>query len=325
MRLERLSREGVTELLTGLAGQRPTDQLVDVLFALTEGNPFFTEEVFKHLVEEGRLLDAGGRFRSDLSVDDLDVPEGVRVVVGARLRRLGDEASKVLGSAAVLGREFTFELLQVVEQVPEDRLVDHLERAERAGLIVAVDDRREDRFVFGHELIRQTVLSELSGLRRRRLHAHAADALERVYAANVEPRAASIAHHLREAGAAGDPKRTLRYLLMAGGWAQETAAFEEALIHLELAAERAELATPAERAELLFRLGTARRSVGRWDDAVETWKQAIDAYEVVGNAEGAARICQEASYALGWASFVGTGTAPVATSSRRSLASRRAL
>ena len=302
MRLERLSREGLTEMLAGLAGQHPPAYLVDALFDLTEGNPFFTEEVFKHLVEEGRLFAAGGGFRSDLSVDDLDVPEGVRVVVGARLRRLGEDGSKVLGGAAVLGRIFSFESLQVIEEVPEDRLLDHLEQAERAGLIVALEDDAEDRFVFGHELIRQTVLSELSAARRRRLHARAADALERVYAGNVEPRAATIAHHLLEAGAAGDPKRTFRYLFMAGQWAQESAAFEEALIHLERAAERAELATPAERAELLSRLGTAMRSMGRWDEAVETWKQAVDAYEVLGDPEAAARICQEASYALGWAS-----------------------
>ena len=67
------------------------------IYAETEGNPFFTEEVFKHLAEEGRLFDADGRFRADLTVDDLDVPEGVRMVVGARLRRLGDDGPRVLG------------------------------------------------------------------------------------------------------------------------------------------------------------------------------------------------------------------------------------
>jgi tetratricopeptide (TPR) repeat protein len=88
---------------------------------------------------------------------------------------------------------------------------------------------------------------------------------------------------------------------MAGQWAQETAAFEEALSHLERAAERTESATPAERAELLFRLGTARRNTGQWDEAIETWKEAADAYEVVGDAEAAGRVCHEAAYSLAWA------------------------
>jgi predicted ATPase len=62
------------------------------------------EEVFRHLVEEGRLLDADGRFRSDLAIGELDVPENIRLVLGRRLDRLGDTARRVLGAAAVVGR-----------------------------------------------------------------------------------------------------------------------------------------------------------------------------------------------------------------------------
>ncbi|HEV8626258.1 MAG TPA: tetratricopeptide repeat protein, partial [Acidimicrobiia bacterium] len=80
------------------------------------------------------------------------------------------------------------------------------------------------------------------------------------------------------------------------------AAFEDALAHLERAAERTGEATPAERAELLFRLGSARRNTGKWDLAIDTWKVAVDAYEALGDTHAAGRICQEASYALGWAS-----------------------
>ena len=132
MRLERLPADGVAEMLTGLAGQAAPRELVDVFYAETDGNPFFTEEVFRHLAEEGRLFDADGRFRADLKAAELDVPEGVRLVVSARLRRLGDEGTRVLGSAAVLGRVFTFELLQALEELPEMQLLDVVEEAERA-------------------------------------------------------------------------------------------------------------------------------------------------------------------------------------------------
>jgi tetratricopeptide (TPR) repeat protein len=89
---------------------------------------------------------------------------------------------------------------------------------------------------------------------------------------------------------------------MAGAWAQETAAFEDALMHLDRAAERVDVAQPAQRAELLFRLGTAQRNTGRWDEAVVSWEQAIDAYEALDDRESAGRVCEEASYNLGWAS-----------------------
>jgi class 3 adenylate cyclase/tetratricopeptide (TPR) repeat protein len=302
MPLKRLQHDVIAQMLQGLAGQEAPPQLVDVLYAATEGNPFFTEEVFKHLVEEGRLFDQEGRFRTDLSPRDLDVPEGVRMVVGARLRRLGEDGPKVLGTAAVLGRVFSFELLQMLEERPEDRLLDILEDAERARLIFTVeDDGDEDRFIFAHELIRQTVLGELSAPRRRRLHARAAEALERVHASGLEPQAAAIANHLLQAGQAADPKRTLRYLCLAGRWALATAAFEDALIHLEAAAGRMDAATPAERADLLSQLGTARRSNGQWIEAIETWKEAVDAYETLGDVEAAGRICADAAYSVAYA------------------------
>lgn len=63
-----------------------------------------------------------------------------------------------------------------------------------------------------------------------------------------------------------------------------------------------ESATPTERADLLFRLGTARRTNGQWAEAIETWKEAVDASEAIGDGEAAGRICADAAYSLGWAS-----------------------
>jgi tetratricopeptide (TPR) repeat protein len=158
-------------------------------------------------------------------------------------------------------------------------------------------------------LIRQTVLAELSTPRRRRLHLRAADALERAYASALEPQAAAIAHHLIEGGQAADPKRTFRFLVTAGKWALETAAFEEGLAYLERAADRIEVAPPSERADLLLHLGTARRANGQWDEAIETWKEAVDAYEAVGDTDRAGRICADVAYSCVWATRWADGAA----------------
>ncbi|MGH9011692.1 MAG: ATP-binding protein, partial [Acidimicrobiia bacterium] len=299
MTLQRLPEATVAQMVAGLAGQKAPPRLVEVLYAEAEGNPFFTEEVFKHLAEEGRLFDADGSFRTDLSVDELDVPEGVRLVVGHRLRRLGDDGAKALGSAAVIGRVFSFELLQVVEEILEDPLLDVIERAERAGLIVSLEDRSdEDRFMFAHELIRQTVLAELSAPRRRRLHVRTAEALERVYAGNLRAQAATIAHHLLEAGPAADPKRTFRYFALAGEAALESAAYEEALRYFEQARSMTELATAREVADLLFGLGRAQRSLGDWELAMENWREALDAYASLGEAEDVSQLCWELAWQM---------------------------
>ena len=82
----------------------PPDAVVGAIFDETEGNPFFVEEVFRHLAEEGKVFDDAGAFRTDLEVDELDVPESVRLVVGRRLERLGADAQKVLAAGAVVGR-----------------------------------------------------------------------------------------------------------------------------------------------------------------------------------------------------------------------------
>jgi len=301
MSLERLHANGVAQMLTGLAGQPPPAELVDVFYAETDGNPFFTEEVFRHLAEEGLLFDTDGHFRSDLKAGDLDVPEGVRLVVAARLRRLGDEGPKVLGSAAVLGRIFSLQLLQALEELPEMQLLDIVEEAERARLIAAVENGSdEDTFIFGHELIRQTVLGQLSGARRRRLHARAAEALERHYAAALAPQAATIANHLLQAGPVAEPKRTFRALVMAGRHALETAAYEEALRHLDEAAERVEAGTPVERAELLDLRADAERSAGHWPEAIPIWHQAVDAYEALDDVVAVGRVGLQAAYTLFW-------------------------
>jgi DNA-binding SARP family transcriptional activator len=302
MRLERLPADGVSQMLTGLASQEPPPGLVDVVYAQTEGNPFFTEEVFRHLAEEGRLFDADGRFRTDLKVGELDVPEGVRLVVAARLRRLGDDGARVLGSAAVLGRVFSFELLQALEQLSEAQLLDIVDDAARARLIApVVDPSGEDAYIFGHELIRQTVLSELSAPRRRRLHVRAAEALERHYAAALAPQAATIANHLLQAGPVAEPKRTFRALIMAGRHALETAAYEEALRHLDEAAERVEAGTPEERAELLELRGNAERSAGHWPEAIPLLHEAVEAYEALGDDAAVGRVGLQAAYSLLWA------------------------
>ena len=136
MPLRRCPAEGVAQMLQGLAGQEPPPRLVEVIYAETEGNPFFTEEVFKHLAEEGRLFDADGRFRTDLAVDDLDVPEGVRLVVGARLRRWARTGRGCWPAPPCSVGCSPLSCSEQLEEMPEDRLLDLVEEAERARLIL---------------------------------------------------------------------------------------------------------------------------------------------------------------------------------------------
>ncbi len=298
--LRRLPEDDVSAMLRALSNQEPPQPLVDVVYRETEGNPFFVEEVFQHLAEEGKLFDAKGRWRSDLEVGELDVPEGVRLVIGRRLERVGEECRRVLTSAAIIGRGFSFELLEALVEVDTDALLDAVDEAERAQLIAAAEDGPEARFRFAHELIRQTLISGLSLPRRQRLHLRVAEAMERAYARAPEEHAADLAHHLFQAGAAADTEKTAHYLMLAGEQAFSTAAFEDALRHYEDALSLQPPDDPKVRADLLYKRGLTLRSLGRWEEALADWRQALDAYEEHDDAEAAARVCYDTGVQLAW-------------------------
>lgn len=301
---ERLTLEGMTEVETGevvrgLAGQEPSPSLVRGLHAETEGNPFFLEEIYRDLVEAGRLLDDAGRLRTDIDVAALDVPEGVRLVIGRRLERLSGDAQTLLTAAGVAGRVFSFRLLQALGTLDVDDVLEVIDEAERALLVR--EGNVQGEFLFTHELIRQTLVAGLSGPRRQRAHLRAAQAMIGVWADSLEEHAAEIAHHLAEAGDEADRKDLLAYSLMAGRRALDTSAFEEALSHLERAVQFEVLALPLQRAELFFALGLAHSRLGQLDAALAAWQRSLVEYEVLGDPDALGAACCEVGLNLAWA------------------------
>jgi eukaryotic-like serine/threonine-protein kinase len=273
--LRRLQESSVQELLTKMGGSAPPSGLVTAVFRETEGNPFFIEEVYQHLSEEGKLFDGSGGWKADLRVDTIEVPEGVRLVIGRRLDRLGEQARTVLTAGAVIGRTFPLDLLQAVVSLSDDAVFDALEEAERAQLVATDASHRIVRYGFVHELIRTTLVTTLSLPRRQRLHLKVADALEQLRAASLESHASVLAHHLYQAGAAAETGRTAQFLLLAGRRALAAGAFEETLevfdqmLGLELPEDDALLGEASEHR------GEALAGLQRYDDAVAAFERAL--------------------------------------------------
>lgn len=301
MSLGRFDEDAVAAMLTKLAGEPPPPTLTASIFKETEGNAFFVEEVFRHLDEEGQLRDERGRWRADLAVGELDVPEGVRLVIGRRLQRLAPETTKVLTAAAVVGRICDFRLLEAVAGGDGEELLDCLDEAERSHVVMSRAEGREAKVVFVHELIRQTLLGAIALPRRQRLHLRVAEAMEKVYADDLAPHAAGIAHHLYSAGAAADPEKTQEYLVMAGDRAMEGAAFAEALKYFEEACELGRPQPDTGRAGLLFRVGLARRSLGHLDEGLTAWRDALALYEAAGDLASVGAVTPEIGLQLAWA------------------------
>jgi tetratricopeptide (TPR) repeat protein len=241
--LERVNLHGlppasVADMIRTLSGQEPPPSLVDAIYSRTEGNPFFVEESYKHLKEQGRLFDSSGKFRPSFKADDLEVPPSVRLIIGRRLAKLTDETRKRLDTAAVIGRAFTFALFEASAKADADLLLDSLEEAESAGLLSSSLEYREAFFQFSHELIQKVVLRDLSAPRRQRLHLRIADAFERIYKGSLEDKINDLAYHLWHAGSVADPARTVQCLTKAAKRAQAQSAYETALSHMRNALER---------------------------------------------------------------------------------------
>ncbi len=296
--LRRLSLDGVSGMLRALAGQPPPEELTQVIHRETEGNPFFVEEVYLHLVESGVLLDEQGQLRSDLRLDEVSVPESIRLVIGERLDRLASSTYEVLVAAAVSGRVFTSEIVGEVAGMSDDTLVEAFDEAERARLLAR--GKVPGELMFSHELIRQTVLSDVSAAKRQRLHLRTANALSRLYSDDLESHAADLAYHLSHAGRSGDRASLVHYLTIAGDRAFDAAAFDDAASHYEHALSLISSADQLTRAQLQERLAMALRSVGRWDDALRTMNDALDRYEALGQVEAIGRLGWAMVYQLVW-------------------------
>jgi len=235
--LSNLTKAVTVELILALGRRIPSSEVTDLIYSSSEGNPFFVEELLRHLIERGTVVESDGHLRLGSKRDSLDVPGSLRIVIGRRLARLGRETRKVLDTAAVIGRSFTFDLLEASTGVDADKLIDFLEEAEKSGLISSTFEYPQARFQFSHDLIRQCVLADLFIPRRQRLHLRMASAIEALDSQSLDVRVSDLAYHMWHAGSAAEAAKTIEYLRKAAQKARDQSAYEAALSHLRNALE----------------------------------------------------------------------------------------
>ncbi len=227
--IDGLDRDGVAQFLERSAGHDLDDAgvaLAEAVFAETGGNPFFVGEIMRNLVESGALVVRDGRWTSDLSLEEVGLPEGVREVVGRRISRLDEPTQKCLSVAAVIGAEFDVRVLADVLGADEDDVLDQLDGARATGLLNEVG---LDRYRFGHALVRTTLLEELTTTRRVRTHRKIGEALEVRHGAHPEKVLTELAFHFGEAAAAGVADKAADYAARAGDAAMDASAADDAI------------------------------------------------------------------------------------------------
>jgi DNA-binding NarL/FixJ family response regulator len=279
LRLSRLSRGELSQLLSQRIERDVSGRFVDTLYERTEGNPFFAEEVVDSLVGQGQLEGLLQATAEGRRVDELAIPLSIRESVTRRAADLDPTTSGVLRAAAVVGRSFTFELLAVLTALPEAELLAALARLVERQLIIE-EPGHEDRYTFRHELIRQALNDELLRRERRIQHRNVLHALEQLYAAHDEAVIDQLAYHSLRAR---DSERTLRYSQRAGDRAARMHAYREALGHYEAALEVGDELAASERAALLTRFGHVAYPLREHQVANDAWAEAFDLYAQVGD------------------------------------------
>lgn len=259
--LKGLDEADVAEFVTLASGQeldRDAERLVRALCEETGGNPFFAGEVLRHLVESGAIFQRGGRWVA-ATLTERDLPEGVREVVGRRLSAMPEPTQKMLSTASVIGARFDLDLLCIVAKADDDDVIDALEPAITAQLVV---ETGVGRYQFAHALIRSTLHHELSTTRRARLHRAVAEALIKLYGDETDGIVTDLAYHYGEAGAAAATEEALHYARRAATVAIERLAPDEAIRWSRTALELLDDEDPRARAEVMGALAQAEYIAG---------------------------------------------------------------
>jgi predicted ATPase/class 3 adenylate cyclase len=234
--LTRLSRRNGAALIERVtAGKTLPEEVMEQILARTDGVPLFVEELTKTVLETGLLEVRGEHYVLNRPLPAMAIPTTLHASLMARLDRLAP-VREVAQIGAVVGREFSHELLSTVAGLPKERLEEALTQLVRSELIFRRGEAPQAIYTFKHALVRDAAYSGILKIRRAALHATIADAFEQRFPEIVEAQPETLAHHLTEAGLF---EKAVGYWLQAGKKAAMRSANLEAIAHLQRGIEAA--------------------------------------------------------------------------------------
>src|SRR5215813_9674153 len=233
LRLDPLPPVSAEEFLQALLGDDPSlAPLKQLLIARTQGNPFFLEESVRTLVEIGVLVGARGAYRLAQPIESLQVPATVQAILAARIDRLPPEDKRLLQTAAVIGTEVPWPLLQAIADIAEAALYHSLGELQAAEFLYETSLFPERAYTFKHALTHEVAYGSLLHERRRVLHARIVEALEALVGDRWDDQVERLAQHALR----GEVwEKALAYGRQAGDKAQTRSAYREAVAAFEQA------------------------------------------------------------------------------------------
>jgi serine/threonine protein kinase/tetratricopeptide (TPR) repeat protein len=301
--LRGLNADEVRRMLESITRESVPWGLAEAVHRQTEGNPLFVQEVVRYLAEEGLITQKEGRWRPAKDTPlEMNIPEGLRDVIGKRLSLLSKECNQLLSIASVIGREFTLETLKAVAKIDEEAFVNALKQAVQLSVLEERSQLGVVRYRFTHAFFRQTLYEEMIAPQRLKLHQQVARALEAQYAKRLEEHAAELAEHFSHSTDPTDLKKAVEYGELAAKRATDVYAYGEAVRLLDQAIKVQKVLDPDDKAklcDLFLALCDALLDVPDTRRVIETEAPAaLSLAESISDDSRAARVCMSASWAF---------------------------
>ena len=296
LRLALLSEAESRRLISNLLRSNPLPEHVQHhIYRKAEGNPLFIEELLRMLIDQGAIQHREGLWQATIELGTIGIPDHLQGLLLARLDRLPEDARQTLRVAAVIGRRFPVRVLEQVmsNTVGAMTLVNHLGELESSGLIDVFQVKPELVYRFRNTLLQEVIYASLLPADRKRLHAAVGATMEQLYPTTVELFAPQLAHHFL---AAGDNARAFTYFALAGDKALKASANDEALGRFRQALALAP--SQSEQAALMSKIGQALFWQGRFQEAIQVWREGIDLFQELRDSDGVARLYAHSARAV---------------------------
>jgi class 3 adenylate cyclase/predicted ATPase len=229
MTLNHLSHAQVEQIVAGITdGKTFPAAVLQQIIAKTDGVPLFIEELTKAILESGQLKALDGHYKLVESLSTFTIPATLQDSLMARLDRLVT-AKAVAQYAAVIGRQFAYDLLSTVSQLDAATLQRELGRLGEAEIVYQRGVPPQSTYTFKHALIQDAAYASLLKSTRQHYHQRIAQVLEEQFSEMAESQPELLAHHCTEAGLT---EQAVHYWYQAGQRASERSAHVEAISHL---------------------------------------------------------------------------------------------
>ena len=257
-------------------------ELATRVYEATEGNPFFTKELLRSLIDSGGIArDNTGEwsFSQGTGISSDALPATIQQAVEKRIERLPEDLRDLLSVASVLGRSFEFGDLEVLAEGSQ-KVEDSIDRLVREGVFEEEREARGDRLAFSSGIVRDVLYGALSRRKRRSLHRKYADLIERRYAGRLERIYPELLHHFSQADV---PEKTVEYGLKLARKSLDAFSADDATRAAKTALEYLEdeewSGDRSLEGDARLLLAEAQRIAGNSDGALREAESAVRVYE----------------------------------------------